>query len=141
MGLKKIINRKLYNTGTARKVGCWDNSITDRLYRVTETLYQKQRGEFFLHGEGGPGSKYAKSTGEGSWADGEKIIPLSYDAAQAWAEEHLDADTYQAVFGQIEDDARTVRMLISMPASVAERVRREAAQAGMATSTYIVSKL
>lgn len=139
--MKKIINGKLYNTETARKVGGWDNNITDNLYWTSETLYQKQRGEFFLHGEGGPGSKYAEPSGQGNWSSGEKIIPLSYDAAQAWAEEHLDADTYQAFFGQIEDDDRTVRMLISMPASVAERVKREAAQAGMATSAYIVSKL
>lgn len=139
--MKKIINGKLYNTDTAKRLGEWVNDITDNLNWVSETLYQKQRGEFFLHGEGGPRSKYAESIGQGSWSSGEKIIPLSYDAAQAWAEEHLDADTYQAFFGQIEDDDRTVRMLISMPASVAERVKREAAQAGMATSAYIVSKL
>ena len=139
--MKKIINGKLYNTDTARQIGSWDSNITDRLYWVNETLYQKQRGEFFLHGEGGPGSKYAEPSGQGSWSSGEKIIPLSYDAARTWAEEYLDADAYQAVFGQIESDDRTVRMLISMPASVAERVKREAAQAGMATSAYIVSKL
>ena len=46
--MKKIINGKLYNTDTARQIGSWDNNITDRLYWVSETLYQKQRGEFFL---------------------------------------------------------------------------------------------
>lgn len=139
--MKKIINGKLYNTETARKVGGWDNNITDNLYWTSETLYQKQRGEFFLHGEGGPGSKYAEPSSQGNWSSGEKIIPLSYDAAQAWAEEHLDTGTYQAAFGPVEEDDSTVRILISMPASVAERVKREAAQAGMATSAYIVSKL
>ena len=139
--MKKIINGKLYNTDTAKRLGEWANDITDNLHWVSETLYQKQRGEFFLHGEGGPSSKYAESIGQGSWSSGEKIIPLSYDAAQAWAEEHLDANAYQATFGPVEEDDSTVRMLISLPASVAERVKREAAQSGMSTSAYIVSKL
>lgn len=139
--MKKIINGKLYNTDTAKRLGEWANDITDNLHWVSETLYQKQRGEFFLHGEGGPSSKYAESIGQGSWSSGEKIIPLSYDAAQAWAEEHLDANAYQATFGPVEEDDSTVRMLISLPASVAERVKREAAQASMSTSAYIVSKL
>lgn len=139
--MKKIINGKLYNTDTAHKVGGRDNNITDNLYWTSETLYRKQRGEFFLHGEGGPSSKYAESIGQGSWSSGEKIIPLSYDAAQAWAEEYLDANAYQAAFGPVEEDDSTVRMLISLPASVAERVKREAAQAGVSTSAYIVSKL
>lgn len=139
--MKKIINGKLYNTDTARHIGSWYSNITDRLYWVNETLYQKQRGEFFLHGEGGPGSKYAEPSGQGSWSSGEKIIPLSYDAAQAWAEEYLDANAYQAAFGPVEEDDSTVRRLISMPASVEERIKREAAQAGMSFSAYIVSKL
>lgn len=139
--MKKIINGKLYNTDTARQIGSWDSNITDRLYWVNETLYQKQRGEFFLHGEGGPGSKYAEPSGQGSWSSGEKIIPLSYNAAQAWAEEYLDANAYQAAFGPVEEDDSTVRRLISMPASVEERIKREAVQAGMSFSAYIVSKL
>lgn len=139
--MKKIINGKLYNTDTAKRLGEWVNDITDNLHWVSETLYQKQRGEFFLHGEGGPGSKYAEPSGQGSWSSGEKIIPLSYDAAQAWAEEYLDANAYQSTFGPVEEDDSTVRMLISLPASVAERVKREAAQAGMSFSAYIVSKL
>ena len=139
--MKKIINGKLYNTDTAKRLGEWVNDITDNLHWVSETLYQKQRGEFFLHGEGGPSSKYAESIGQGSWSSGEKIIPLSYDAAQAWAEEYLDANAYQAAFGPVEEDDSTVRRLISMPASVEERIKREAAQAGMSISAYIVSKL
>lgn len=139
--MKKIINGKLYNTDTARQIGSWESNATDSLYWVSETLFQKQRGEFFLYGEGGPGSKYAKAAGQGNWSGGEKIIPLSYYTAQAWAEKHLDADTYQSTFGPVEEDDSTVRMLISLPASVAEHVKREAAQAGMSTSAYIVSKL
>lgn len=139
--MKKIINGKLYNTDTARQIGSWESNVTDNLYWVSETLCQKQRGEFFLYGEGGPGSKYAEPSGQGNWSSGEKIIPLSYDAAQAWAEKHLDTDTYQSTFGPVEEDDSTVRMLISLPASVAERVKREAAQTGVSTSAYIVSKL
>lgn len=140
--MKKIINGKLYNTDTARLVGEWSNAGGwQDLGHLEETLYQKKTGEFFLHGEGGPASKYAEQTGQNSWTGGEKIIPLSYETARQWAEDHLTADQYQAVFGEVaEDDSRTT-LLLSLPASTVKKIKQEAVQAGMTVSAYIDRKI
>ena len=102
--MKKAINNKIYDTNTAINVGEWWNRLPrNDLNFCTETLYRKKTGEFFLHGEGGPMSKYVVQIGNNEWSGGEKIIPLSYEAAQKWAQEHLDGDEYSKIF-EIDDD-------------------------------------
>ena len=139
--MKKIIGGKLYNTDTARLVGEWSNAGDWRDFgHMEEALYQKKTGEFFIHGEGGPASKYAEQTGQNRWTGGEKIIPLSYETARQWAEDHLTAEQYQATFGEVvEDDSRTTLQL-SLPASTVKKIKQEAAQSGMMVSAYVESK-
>ena len=139
--MKKIINGKLYDTSTAHLVGEWDNQRYGSFDYVAESLYRKRTGEFFLHGEGGARSRYAQLVGENRWAGGEAIIPLRWEAARQWAEEHLGADDYQAAFGKIvEDDSRTV-VTLSLSASSLEKAKRSASQKGMSLSAYIDSLL
>lgn len=139
--MKKIINGKLYNTDTARQVGTWSNSADcNDLSWVEESLYQKKTGEFFLHGQGGPNTRYAQQLEASNWTGGETISLVSYDSARQWAEDHLTADQYQAVFGEVaEDDSRTT-LLLSLPASTVKKIKQEAAQAGMTVSAYVESK-
>lgn len=135
--MKKIIRGKVYDTDTAEKVGGWAKGLEDNLYWVEEELYRKRTGEFFLCGSGGPGSKYAVSTGDSNWRSGEEIIPLSYQAAQEWAEKRLSADEYEAIFGEVvEDDSKTM-MTIYLPTATAERVKRAAQAAGKSISSYV----
>lgn len=102
--MKKAINNKIYDTNTAINVGEWWNRLPcNDLNFCAETLYRKKTGEFFLHGEGGPMSKYVVQIGNNEWSGGEKIIPLSYEAAQKWAQEHLDGDEYCKIF-EIDDE-------------------------------------
>lgn len=139
--MKKIINGKLYNTETARMIGTWCNG-TDRsdLSWVEETLHQKKTGEFFFHGVGGPNTRYAQQTDDTHWSGGEAITLVGYEDARQWAEDHLTADQYQAVFGEVaEDDSRTT-LLLSLPASTVKKIKQEAAQAGMTVSAYVESK-
>ena len=140
--MKKIINGKLYNTDTARQVGTWSNSADcNDLSWVEESLYQKKTGEFFLHGQGGPNTRYAQQLEASNWTGGETISLVSYDSARQWAEDHLTADQYQAVFGEVaEDDSRTT-LLLSLPASTVKKIKQEAAQAGMTVSAYVESKI
>mgnify|MGYP007122074196 CR=1 FL=1 len=101
--MKKVIGGKVYDTEKAKRLGSdgkWDRSFS----AWSETLYQKRTGEFFLHGEGGPATKYAVSIGQNMWSGSEKIIPLSPAKAREWAEEHLDGDEYESIFGIPEDD-------------------------------------
>lgn len=140
--MKKIINNKVYDTETAVKVGEWDNGQrNNNLYWCIEELHRKRTGEFFLYGYGGPGSKYAVSLGDSSWSGGEKIIPLTYQAAQKWAETHLDGDKYEAIFGSVEEDDSRTMVAIYLPTHKAEQYKRSASKAGLSLTSYLESLL
>lgn len=136
--MKKIINGKMYDTDTAKVLGTWSSphSVTDFAY-YTETLHQKRTGEFFLFGDGGPASRYAAQVERSRWSSGSKIIPLTWEDAQKWAEEHLDAKDYEAIFGEVSEDDSRVTISLSLPASTLELAKRAAAQAGTSLSAYI----
>lgn len=111
--------------GTVTDFGHWE-----------ETLYRKSTGEYFLHGEGGPASKYAESVGQNQWRGGEKIIPLSIEAAQKWAEENLDADEYEKIFGAVEEDSKRTATF-SLSEKAIEEIARMAASEGISKSEVI----
>lgn len=138
--MKKIINGKLYNTETAKEMASWSDGMSFRDFsHVEEVLYQKRTGEFFIYGQGGPASRYAERVPGGMWGSGDQIIPLTWDAAREWAEEHLDADEYQEIFGEVaEDDSRTV-ITLSLSVSAVEMAKRSAAKDGVGLSAYIES--
>ena len=140
--MKKIINGKKYDTETAALVAEWDNGRYGSDFdRCSEKLYRKKTGEYFLHGDGGPMSRYARSCGQNEWCGGEQIIPLSYEAAQKWAEEHLDGDKYEKIFGEVPEDESKVSATFRLSASVLETVKRKASEAGVGISEYVESRL
>lgn len=135
--MKKIINGKLYNTETAKAVKTIDHGDGPRdFHYYVETLYHKRTGEYFLAGEGGPLTKYRQTVGQNSWRGGEGIIPLTYEEALAWAESEMDADEYEAEFGPVSE-TETVILSISLPADVADRIRKAAASEGISVSECI----
>lgn len=136
--MKKIIDGKVYDTLTAEQVGDWWNKETS-FARCYEALYRKRTGEFFLYGEGGPRSKYAISCGDNEWSGSEKIIPLSYEAAQKWAEEHLDGEEYEKIFGEVVDDDTRAYITLSLSKSAVEQAKRNASKNGLSLSAYIES--
>ena len=137
--MKKIIKGKVYDTTTAAEIGSWESGRPGDFNRFEETLYQKRTGEFFLHGEGGPQTKYAESVGNGDWCEGEQIIPLSWDAAREWAESHLTADAYEKAFGEVAEDESRTTVTLSLSAGAVETAKRAAAQYGVSLSAYIES--
>ena len=141
--MKKIISGKRYDTEKAEFIGSDSYSDSRDSQHWTEELYRKRNGEFFLHGEGGPMTKYAVSCGQNEWKGGEKIIPLGLNAAREWAEEHLDAKDYEKFFGVIpdgEDDGKMTWTLRISPSAV-ERVRREASKSGKKLSEVVEEAL
>lgn len=138
--MKKIISNKVYDTEKAECMGEWNNGCyTDRSRYCSECLYRKRTGEFFLHGSGGAMSKYAVSHGNNNWGGGEKIIPLTYQSAQDWAEEHLSGEEYESIFGAVVEDESRQALTLSMSSAVVERAKRAAAKAGVSLSAYIES--
>lgn len=138
--MKKIINGRKYDTETAKEMASWSDGLSFRDFtHVEEVLYQKRTGEFFLHGAGGPSTRYARSCPSGGWSSGEAIIPLTWESAREWAEEHLDADDYETIFGEVPEDDSRVTVTLSLSASAVETAKRAASQAGMNLSAYIES--
>lgn len=96
--MKKIINKKLYDTETAKLVANWWNGLGVSDFRnCEESLYLKKTGEFFLYGEGGGLSPYAEHFVDG-WGYGKKITPLTEEEAREWAEKHMSADEYLKIW-------------------------------------------
>lgn len=127
--MKKIIHNRVYDTSTAKKFGEYEpNPYQSDFNWFCETLYQKRTGEFFLHGDGNAASKYSKSCGQNEWCGDEKIIPLSYEEARSWAEDHLDADDYIRIFGEPALDDTLTALNLTLSASAVSKFRLSAQQ-------------
>lgn len=136
--MKKIISGKVYDTETAKKMASWSNMADVRdFHQFSERLYRKKTGEFFLHGEGGPLTQYAQTVGTNSWSGGERIMPMSFAEAKAWAEEKLSGEEYEAIFGAVAEDGSRVQVCYSLAASTVETIKRRAAELGITASEYI----
>ena len=64
---------------------------------------------------------------------------MTADEAREWAEKHVDGDTYEEIFGVVEDDPddeKTVWTLRVSPATI-ERVRRTAGDKKMLLSEVV----
>lgn len=83
--MQKTIANKLYDTATAKAMGNWQRGYSSERGYISETLYLKKSGEYFLHGEGGPRSRYALRTAPNTWGYGGTIIPFTDEEAHAWA--------------------------------------------------------
>ena len=85
--MKKVINRKVYDTETARLVARWSNGYptSDFNYKYKD-LYLTEKGSWFVHGQGGALSSYATSRGRNT-CGGEDIRSLTKEEALEWLEE------------------------------------------------------
>lgn len=134
--MKKVIKGKLYDTSTAQEVAQAERGYPRDCDHIVETLYRKRTGEYFLHGAGGPASWAARSVGKFDRMAGEAIMPLTYDEALRWGEDNLDADEYEAVFGEVSEDVDFhLNTPISAPAK--SKLEREAAKRGVTQRALI----
>lgn len=101
--MKRIINGRRYDTSTAKLLGVASYGICTDFAYWREELYVKRTGEYFLYGEGGPMSKYSQQVGQNEWKGGHEIRPLSLKEAKKWSEKFLSADTYEEIFGKVEE--------------------------------------
>lgn len=132
--MNKVINGKRYDTDSAREVGYYTTGSD--LAGWSESLYRKRTGEYFLHGYGGPMSRYSRVTGDNEWSGDERIIPLTLEKAQEWGEKYMSADEYEEAFDPVSDDEKKT-VTFSLPESVIEIIRRRAAESNIPMSEYI----
>lgn len=137
--MKKIIDGALYNTETAKKIGTWSNGLSySNFSHCVESLYLTKSGKYFIHGQGGPNSKYSKSAGNNLWTGGEHIVPMSPQAARDWTEEKLEADEYIALFGEPEEAADGRETLnLTVPAGVKRKLEKMREDTGKSISQII----
>ena len=85
--MRKVIKGKTYRTHTARLIVTLPSHFpkTDNKWHDTR-LYRNQQGAYFLAGEGGALSRWAKATPRGV-IEGEGIEVISKDEALAYAKE------------------------------------------------------
>ena len=144
--MKKIINGKRYDTESAIKLARWWNLLSPSDFNhCYETLYRKKTGEYFLHGEGGPYSKYREVIDENNFGGGETIIPLTLEAAKEWAERHLDGDEYESIFGEIEENAGSdgpqQQYSLLIPTAVLDALKTKKDVTGTTVSALIIKAL
>ena len=100
--MKKVISGSRYDTDTAKHLGgdCANCPGSDFGY-WEQDLYRSKAGKYFIHKQS---FGYPKEDGSLGW--GEEILPINEDTARQWAEQHMDADHYEAAFGAVTEDAR-----------------------------------
>lgn len=101
--MKKTINGQLYDTERALLIGSHSYGNPRDFAHYSESLYQKESGELFLYGEGGPQSEYMVYCGNHTWSGGEDIIPSYKFDVKKWVADHCDVDTYIKLFGPVEE--------------------------------------
>ena len=121
--MKKVIKGRVYDTATAKKLGMrWIGAEFSR--SGWEELYRKKTGEFFT-------LYHSYST------KSEVIEPITYDAAQHWAEEHLDGDGYVSIFGEPEEDSTKTALNIYIRNDTAAKLKAEAGRQGVSIGELI----
>lgn len=116
--MDKRINGKMYNTDTAKMLVRIDSghSPTDFAY-WEESLYRTKTGNFFLYGWGHGNSRYGEWHGN-SGGDGEKIMPMTPEEAEKWAENNLSGTEVERIFGKLEEGKEKITADISKTAKM-----------------------
>lgn len=124
--MRKIIGGKVYDTDTAQKIADYWNGLGGNDFRnISEDLYLKRTGEYFLYGEGGPMTRYAVHNGNSS-SEGSRIIPLTEAEAKEWVEAN-DNSKYEAIFGEIDEGEE--RLPLSILVTKAQREKLDSLKA------------
>ncbi|ERL09800.1 hypothetical protein [Olsenella profusa] len=125
--MRKVINNRLYDTGTARLVGSHQAEVDGGSY-VFGDLYRKRTSEYFVETSG-------------TLVGMERTItPLSYDEAREWAESHLTAEEYEAEFGPVSEGGGDEVVSARVSAAAKRALEREAQRTGE-TQTAILERL
>ncbi len=101
--MKRIINGKIYNTDTAYRIGNFSTDCGPGDFRYEDTdLYKTKKGAYFISGEGGALSCWAKSCGNGQ-RGGSGIKSMTTAEALIWCEfADIDSDIIAEHFTVIE---------------------------------------
>lgn len=75
--VKKLLKKKMYNTDNATLIKTVTKGSGKNRFR--ESLYLSPRGDYFLHGKGGPLTR---------WSGGEDLVVISAFTLKLWLERY-----------------------------------------------------
>jgi len=136
--MKKVIKGAMYSTQSAERLASQASGLGTHA-GFEEALYRTRSGKYFLHGKGGPASRYAEQVQQSAWASGEKIVPLTLEAAKEWAE-GLSGEEYEAIFGKLDESQGKVQVSVWLPIETKRKIDRIKDETGK-TTTEIISSL
>ena len=138
--MRKIIGGKKYDTDTSTMV--WEverDGWPHDMKGTREALYRKRTGEYFLLGEGGAMSRYARPLGDNRWGGGKEVTPITDEAARSWMEREATPEAYEAEFGEVDEERSRVVRSVSLTPEVAARMDEIAAARGLSRSALVES--
>ena len=135
--MKKVIKGKKYDTETATVLGCFHKGAKGELNYIREELFKKKTGEYFLYCKGGASTKYSVLVQNNTWSGSEKIIPLEFSDAQAWAEQNLKDDEYKSIFGEVTEDDESKVLTARVSASTLAKLQRHQSISGETIGTIV----
>ena len=128
--MQETIANRVYDTDTATAMGNWQRGYRSERGYLSETLYQKEDGTYFLHCAGGPRSRYAQRVAPNTWSYGERLMPMNPDEAHAWAETHLTESAYDTAFGECAKNQNLTLLLLRLNTEHTDKLSMLAAQQG-----------
>ena len=103
--MKKVIDGKMYNTETAEQLGeYWNGLGHSDFNRCYEVLFKTKKGNYFLYGEGGAASKYAKYAGRYA-SEGSDVIECSPEEAMEWLSDNNFPSVVEKEFSDLIEEA------------------------------------
>jgi hypothetical protein len=104
--MKKIINKKVYDTDKAIEVASFWNGLSSSDFRnVTEELYITHKGNWFMYYSGGPLSQYAECLHRGCYEGSSGIKVLSKDEVYQWLEMREETAAIEKYFTDTLEEA------------------------------------
>lgn len=128
--MKRIIKNLVYDTATARFVGEHTQGSPGVTSVVTERMYCKKTGEYFLH---------ISITGE--TYTHQELVPIPYVMAREWISQTQSDTVFENEFGAPQDLDGSSSAGVTAPAKVLYALRKEARDKGMSLSALISSIL
>lgn len=64
-------------------------------------------------------------------------MPLTLKEAQNWAEEHLDGDEYEKIFGEVDETGEKQTVAMSLDRATIEKAKRMAVEKGISVSELV----
>ena len=102
--MKRIIDGKRYDTGTAILIAEWDNGLYGSDFHAEEeSLYRTKNGVYFLAGSGGPMSGYATPT-SGGMSGSSTLYVVDENAAFLWLSRHNCVEAIEEHFSEWVSD-------------------------------------